>query len=375
MSDRGDIFSLGVRPSSFVGLFVGASVATGMFTVGACSSDPPVDADASITVDGSISGGDSGKDGSAPQKDATTDGSVIVDGTTPDVVTQPDGTVVPDGAATKTTIFTVLFENHDYKEIVGSSNAPYFNELIAKYGLATNYNDCNIHPSLPNYLCMISGDPQYIGIIDLDPTQSFITGSFPVDKENLGSQLQKAGIPWGAYQESMGTPCKLSGSGNYAPKHDPFLYFKDIQKGAKSLCDKTNIDYGGFAADLAADKNRYYFITPNLVSDGHDPANDPVAALKASDTWARAEIDKIMKSAAYKNGGVIFITWDEAEGRNGNSKEQVPMIVVSERIKSTGFQSAKAYTHKSYLATVEDLLGLPRLATVTTEATMTEFLK
>lgn len=273
------------------------------------------------------------------------------------------------------TIFTVLMENHDYDEVVGSADAPFFNELIAKYGLATNYSDCNIHPSLPNYLCLISGAPQYPGVLDLDPTQSFITGTFPVDKPNLGTQLLAANLPWRSYQESMATPCRLSGAGDYAPKHDPFLYFKDIQKGPGALCADRNADLSLLAADLAANAQRYYFVTPNLINDGHNPANDPRASLRASDTWARAEIGKIMASPAYRANGILFITWDEAEGRSGHSKDKVPMIIVSERITSPGFKSAVAYSHKSYLATVETLLGLPRLATVTTEPTMMEFFR
>ena len=117
------------------------------------------------------------------------------------------------------------------------------------------------------------------------------------------------------------------------------------------------------------------WITPNLNSDGHDPGNNPVTALKASDAWAKAEIPKIMASPAYLNGGVIFLTWDEAKGRNGNSVDQVPMIVISARIKSRGFTSSTAYSHKGYLATVEDILGLPRLATVKNEPNMMEFCK
>jgi hypothetical protein len=72
---------------------------------------------------------------------------------------------------------------------------------------------------------------------------------------------------------------------------------------------------------------------------------------------------------------VIFLTWDEAEGRNGDSKDQIPMIVISPRIVSKGFKSSKPYSHKSYLATVEDILGLPRLATVAGEPNMMEFFK
>jgi phospholipase C len=269
-----------------------------------------------------------------------------------------------------------VFENHDYREIIGSPNAPYFNSLVTRYGLATNYFDSGTHPSLPNYLTMISGAPQYPGVVDVDPTQICGIGcQFPVDKPNLGTQLQGAGIKWRSYQESMGVPCKLTAAGTYAPKHDPFLYFKDMQTGAGNLCADTNVDYSQFATDLAAGTYRFSFITPNLTDDGHDPSNDPVAALKTSDAWAKTEIDKIMASTAYKSGGVIFITWDEAEGRNGNSTDQIPMIVVTENITSAGFKSNTKYSHKSFLATLEDMMGLPRLATVAGETSMKEFFK
>jgi phosphatidylinositol-3-phosphatase len=265
------------------------------------------------------------------------------------------------------TIFTIVLENHDYAEIIGSANAPYINSLIAQGALATNYKD-TLHPSLPNYLYMISGDNQYPGFIDLDPT--FFP--FPVDQPNLGTQLQAAGIKWRSYQESMGSPCALAGSGNYAPKHNPFLYFKDMQSGP---CAATNVDYNQFAADLATDTYRYMWITPNLVSDGHDPSTDPVAALAASDAWMSREVPKILASDAYKqHGGILFITWDEAEGRNGDDPDKIPMIIVSNKVKHAGMTSATAYTHGSYLATVEDLLGLQRLAKVATTPNMMEFL-
>jgi hypothetical protein len=116
------------------------------------------------------------------------------------------------------------------------------------------------------------------------------------------------------------------------------------------------------------------WITPNLVNDGHDPSNDPPGALKHSDDWLKAELSAILNNATYKAGGVIFLTWDEAEGRSGaGSADQVPMIVISPRIVKPGYTSSKAYSHKSYLATVEDILGLPRLATVSTEPNMLEF--
>jgi hypothetical protein len=286
----------------------------------------------------------------------------------PDAVS--DQSPILSSMADGTTIFTIVLENQDYADIVGSPNAPYINSLIGKYGLATNYSDSGEHPSLPNYLTMISGAPQYPGRNDLDPTHA----PFPVAKPNLGSQMVAAGIKWRSYQESMGTPCRLAASGTYAPKHDPFLYFTDMQTAAGGLCQSTNVDYSSFAADLASGQYRYMWITPNLTNDGHNPIQQPATGLKDADTWASTEIPKIMASTAFTNGGVIFLTWDEAEGRHGNPKDQIPMIVISPRIVSPGYTSAKPYSHKSYLATVEDMLGLPRLATVAKEPTLAEFL-
>ncbi|HUJ60826.1 MAG TPA: alkaline phosphatase family protein [Kofleriaceae bacterium] len=269
------------------------------------------------------------------------------------------------------TIFTIVLENHDYNEIVGSSNAPYVNSLIAMGGLATNYLDSKTHPSLPNYLFLVSGATQYPGVVDVNPTTP---PYFPADKPNLGTQLEAAGVKWRSYQESMPSACDLSASGEYAPKHDGFLYFKDQQSGANNLCADTNVDYASnFATDLATNTYRYMWITPNLMDDGHDPSSTPqdiITALTDSDTWLSTEVPKILASDAYKQGGVLFITWDEAEGRNGDSADQVPMIILSPKLKSAGLKVSTAYNHASYLATVEDLLGLPRLATVTSTPSM-----
>ena len=267
------------------------------------------------------------------------------------------------------TIFTIVLENHDYAEIVGNTtDAPYINSLIGSGGLATNYKDTG-HPSLPNYLHMISGSNQYPGGVDLDPT----TPPFPVTEDNLGTQLEAAGIPWRSYQESAGTTCKLSSSGNYAPKHDPFLYFDDQQTGSNGLCADTNVDFSKFAADLATSTYQYMWITPNLLDDGHDPSSDPVAGLQQSDAWLKSQLPTILASAGYTAGGIIFITWDEAEGRNGDDPDKIPMIMLSPKLKQAGMTSSSAYNHSSYLATVEDLFGLPRLGTVKNAPAMTEF--
>jgi hypothetical protein len=300
-------------------------------------------------------------------------------GHTPDVPDAPSNTGGGDGSQTsidaptsnaKPTIFTIVLENHDYAEIVGSSNAPYINSLIAMGGLATNYKDSGTHPSLPNYLDMISGATQYPGVVDLTPT--FFP--FPVDKPNLGTQFETSGVMWRAYAEGMGTACNLSNSGEYAPKHEPFLYFQDQQNGPNHLCATDNVDFSQFSADLASNAYRYMWLTPNLLDDGHDPSTDPVTGLHQADTWLSHQIPTIMASDGYQANGIIFITWDEAEGRNGDDPDKIPMIILSPRLKHAGMTSGTAFTHSSYTATIEDLLSMPRLATVTSATNLMEFL-
>ena len=266
------------------------------------------------------------------------------------------------------TIFTIVMENHDYAEIVGSSDAPYINSLIASGGLATAYKDTG-HPSLPNYLNMVSGANQYFGVVDWSPT----LWPFPAMQPNLGTQMSAASVPWRAYAEDMGTACNLTDAGNYATKHEPFLYFVDMQ--ASGPCAQNNVDFAtNFTTDLAANTYRYVWITPNLLDDGHDPSTDPVTGLHQSDAWLQTWIPRIQASPGYQNGGVIFLTWDEAEGRNGDNADQIPMIVLSPKLKQVGMQSTTAFTHTSYTATIEDMLALPRLATSMAQtSTLLEF--
>jgi hypothetical protein len=61
----------------------------------------------------------------------------------------------------------------------------------------------------------------------------------------------------------------------------------------------------------------------------------------------------------------LFITWDESEGRNGDDPDIIPMLVMTSSLPHPGSTNTTAFTHSSYLATVEDLFHLPRLATVT----------
>src|SRR5947208_14885937 len=82
-------------------------------------------------------------------------------------------------------VVIVPLENNGYSSVVGSSSMPYLNSLIAKYGLATNYN-ADTHPSIGNYFTWTTGQ-----ILTNDDGQT--PSSFPVSQANIASLLQAAG--------------------------------------------------------------------------------------------------------------------------------------------------------------------------------------
>lgn len=86
-------------------------------------------------------------------------------------------------------VFTIVLENEDYESIIGdTTNAPYINSLAQQYAVAANYYGI-VHPSLPNYIAMISGDMQGIS--------NNCTDCF-VDAPNIVDQLEVAGKSWKA---------------------------------------------------------------------------------------------------------------------------------------------------------------------------------
>jgi hypothetical protein len=280
-----------------------------------------------------------------------------------------------------TVVLTVILENHDYDEIVGNTtNAPYINSLIQKYGLATNYYDIG-HPSLPNYVYMVSGNRYPNANLASDGSAS----DYPaLLGDNLGNQLQTAHIPWRAYMETMRSPCQLTDTGDrvYAARHNPFVYFDNIVNGPDLLCDRIDVDYTRFAADLNAGTYKLMWITPNVTNDGHGVlgTEDPYMMLKISDDWCAQNIPPILDSAVFKAGGLLLLTWDEAEGRTGpdgkkHDPDKIPMIVISPKLVQPGMTSAKMYTHASYLATMEDIFGLPRLNEAVGAPNLLEFIK
>ena len=267
-------------------------------------------------------------------------------------------TAIPTSASSTRTVFLILMENHNWSDIKNSPSAPYINNTIlpmASYA-EQYYNPPGIHPSEPNYVWLEAGTN--FGISDdADPHANHQSTT-----QHLVTLLNKASISWKSYQEGIsGTDCPLTGNGLYAPKHNPMVFFDDVTNTndpSSAYCIAHVRPFGELSTDLQNNSvARDNFITPNLCNDMHDscaPLND---AVMQGDTWLAKNLPTLLNSQAYKNGGIVFITWDEGEGGDG----PIGMIVLSSDAKGGGYSNTIHYTHSSTLRTLEEIFGVSPL--------------
>jgi len=81
-------------------------------------------------------------------------------------------------------------------------------------------------------------------------------------------------------------------------------------------------------------------------------------SITTGDTWLANNLPTILNSAAYQQGGVVFITWDESET---TTDAPIGMIVLSPNGKGAGYQNTISYTHGSTLRTIQEILHVTPL--------------
>jgi len=244
-------------------------------------------------------------------------------------------------------VFVILMENHNWDQITPSV-APYiWNTLIPMGAHADQYyNPPGNHPSEPNYVWLEAG--ANLGLTtDADPSASNSSAT----PDHLVAYLKNNGVSWKTYQEDIdGMQCPLVSSGNYAAKHNPFVFFQDVTDNnnlGSAYCIAHMRPFTELASDLANNTvAQYNFITPNLCNDMHD------CSVTTGDTWLSQTVPAILSSQAYADGGMVLITWDEGEGGDG----PIGMIVLSPFAR-VNYSNAIQYTHSSTLRTVQEIFG------------------
>ena len=165
----------------------------------------------------------------------------------------------------------VVFENTEFDQVIGSPDAPTFRSLARRYALLTNYRAV-AHPSLPNYIAMVSGSTQGVAS---DCT------SCQVSAPNLADALERAGMTWKTYAEGL-PRAGFTGAeaGRYAKKHNPLVYFTDVVSSPDRL--RRIVPLRSFAQDLAAGRlPDFSLVVPDRCHDMHD------CSVAAGDAWLR----------------------------------------------------------------------------------------
>jgi len=229
---------------------------------------------------------------------------------------------------------------------------PYLNRLADRYGLAINYF-ANTQPSIGDYFWLTTGQ-----VITND---SNFTGTVTAD--NIVRQLNLAGKTWKAYAQSLPSTGYTGGDAYpYVKRHNPFAYFSDVLENPSQA--NNIVPFTQFASDLASNQLPHYsFIIPDQQNNAHDcPAgmstctnNDKLAA---ADLWLKTSIDPLIASAAFRQSGLLVLTWDESvNGDTQNGGGHVATVVISSKARQA-FESNTLYQHQSTLRLMAEGIGL-----------------
>lgn len=274
-------------------------------------------------------------------------------------------------------------ENHSLSDITASS-APFQASLASNESQALNYGYCSTWGSLPNYLCLTSGQT-LVGNCDNNPS---VCGRFSAT--NIVDLLTTAGLNWKAYMEGMSSPNICNGGGffdggtQYVSHHDPFIYYTDIANdttrckqvvpagayGGISHCNSTlpSVVADTMIGDLQnlTTAPNFMWLTPNNNDNSHD------CPVGIGNTYLRTLVPLILESPTFTQArSALFITYDE--GHDSSIKEQL-YAVFSGREVNPNYNSTVSYSHYSALHTIELNWNLPGLTVNDTSApTMNSF--
>jgi hypothetical protein len=239
----------------------------------------------------------------------------------------------------------VVLSDQGYNQTFGhTANDPYLAKKLVRQGeLVTNYYAVAGSP-LANELALVSGQgpnpetsndcPTYDPLIALgsgDAGQLLGTGCvYPASGPSLADELAAAKLTWKTYLQTKGSQkraapeaChpKLGASTGpyptpaqpYAAWRNPFLFFSSL---TTSRCPKNDVPLARLAGDLkqASTTPSFSYIVADTCDDGSDTpcAPNAPAGMGPADAFLKKVIPMIEHSPAYKDNGLILVTFDNA---------------------------------------------------------------
>ena len=252
------------------------------------------------------------------------------------------------GSNPSTRVAVLVLENHE-AHVLDDPGAPYLSSLARNYALATNAFGL-MHPSLPNYIALVTG--RTAGI-----TSDCVPSDCPVSGPSLVDQLEAHRISWRGYMESMPKPCfHYTGDelGRYAQRHNPFAYLTARLRAARALPE-------GRAVLGAAPRHAPRDVALQLDHAEPLPRHARLRRRRGRQ-WLRRTVPPLLR--ALGPNGVLILTFDEGTTEesccNGAHGGQIATILAGDGARRSATYD-QPVDHYSTLATVEALLGLPKL--------------
>lgn len=235
-------------------------------------------------------------------------------------------------------VLVIVLENTDYKTAL---KQPYLSHLIRQGAIFKNFS-AESHPSLPNYVAMISGDTY--GIRDDD--------DYILKAEHLGNLLEKKGLSWKNYAEDYPGNCfKGSTYALFARKHVPFLSFENVLNNPKECAHVVNSSQ--FQKDIdSGSLPTFAMYIPNLNNDGHN--TDTAFA----DRWLKKEFGGKLDDPNFLKDNLVVITFDESLDYKGPN--QILTLFLGSNVRA-GSVVATPENHYDVLRTIEDNFELGNL--------------
>jgi hypothetical protein len=238
------------------------------------------------------------------------------------------------------------FENRKWAAVGGPGfgSMPYLHALATQCAYFADWTETDTaQNSLTQYVGQVTGARQPGTVFDCAPSATCSTQA-----DNIFRQARHAGLVAINFVEGATTGCSAEGN---AAKHIPALYLwgnddrAHCHEQVRPLSELNVNDLPNFA-----------FVTPTLCNDGHDCPNATV------DGWARAHIQPVLDSVAYRAGKVAVFVWYDED-------RPVPNLWITPTA-SPGIHTLAGAGFAGTLAAWESMLGLPCLANACTAVDM-----
>jgi len=329
--------------------------------------------------------------------------------TTTTTTTSTTTTTTPENAGLPKVqhVFLIALSTPSYATLFGKkvTTDPYLQALSKKGALLAGYRTLG-SGELADDIAMLTGQPpnkdtragcpaytEFAASAEPNAKTGIVPGNgcvYPEAALTLADETDSSQGSWGAYIESLGaSPCPTpnanaemeteypgTGSG-YDPWHNPFIFFGSLEQDGG--CFESDLRLNALPHALSR-KNltpTVAYIAPDACADGNPtivppttststvttgtsttPTAQPVgcpagntSGPAAEDAFVKAWVPQIQKSPAYKQGGVIVITFSGT----GDTVTQTGTLVLSKWTKPR--VSTAKLTPYSLLRSVEQMLG------------------